>query len=561
MIIRLSQLIFCFALFYSSQSAAYNEAMCILIKQEMQQYSNNKASAKYRSAARDFKRNCNKPKQVQTKPKPVEPPVVEQEPQPLALTPEQEQQLLEQITAAEKAIKQSASKATTSSQPTNQISQQSSETNEPETAPINTVKDAPSTPKGELEPNSSELIPTTSQAQPVATETAPKAAPKIEPKKEQPPVNTTPKPAPVLIPAPVAEPPSSLLLPSLLLLIVVLIGAMVVIRLRRAKQNKPEPPVAPPATAPTKAMTKNNKSEEQAAPPKTAPAPSDELSKPVIPTVSAPSEPEPASSNAPKNEAINEPLPADTQATEAEPEQAKPEEDAPAPEPKKVAPEPNTAEFEAAAKNTLARIQNAKGFAEPEVREFNPDAPSVKRTRKHKAAAVEQPKAEPVEEVKPQESTLINEPAAPSNPVTEPNTSAQLHTADKNSELDQTTLNSEHDFKEPEIRTYNPDAPLKPSKEPAQATVSAKPNNEPSLDAPVTTAHESQPAQEKPAQPEADSTPKQSDSSNPFANLSLDESWDPNSDKKPVIEEKKKTPKSQALIEAEERAKNMQTKE
>ncbi|MDC9496794.1 MULTISPECIES: cell surface protein [unclassified Pseudoalteromonas] len=552
MIIRLSQLIFCFALFYSSQSAAYNEAMCILIKQEMQQYSNNKASAKYRSAARDFKRNCNKPKQVQTKPKPVEPPVVEQESQPLALTPEQEQQLLEQITAAEKAIKQSASKATTSSQPTNQISQQSSEINEPETAPINTVKDAPSTPKGELEPNSSELTPTTSQAQPVATETAPKAAPKIEPKKEQPTVNTTPKPAPVLIPAPVAEPPSSLLLPSLLLLIVVLIGAMVVIRLRRAKQNKPEPPVAPTATAPKN----NNKSAAQAAPPKTAPAPSDELSKPVIPTVSASSEPEPASSNAPKNEAIYEPLPADTQATEAEPEQAKPEEDAPAPEPKKVAPEPNTAEFEAAAKNTLARIQNAKGFAEPEVREFNPDAPSVKRTRKHKAAAVEQPKAEPVEEVKPQESTLVNEPAAPSNPINEPNTSAQLHTADKNSELDQTTLNSEHDFKEPEIRTYNPDAPLKPSKEPAQATVSAKPNNEPTLDAPISTAHEPQPAQ-----PEADSTPKQSDSSNPFANLSLDESWDPNSDKKPVIEEKKKAPKSQALIEAEERAKNMQTKE
>ncbi len=557
MIIRLSQLIFCFALFYSSQSAAYNEAMCILIKQEMQQYSNNKASAKYRSAARDFKRNCNKPKQVQTKP--VEPPVVEQEPQPLALTPEQEQQLLEQITAAEKAIKQSASKATTSSQPTNQISQQSSETNEPETAPINTVKDAPGTPKGELESNNSELIPTTSQAQPVATETAPKAAPKIEPKKEQPTVNTTPKPAPVLIPAPVAEPPSSLLLPSLLLLIVVLIGAMVVIRLRRAKQNKPEPPVAPTATAPKN----NNKSAEQAAPSKTAPAPSDELSKPVVPTVSVPSEPEPehASSNAPINETINEPLPANTQATEAEPEQAKPEQDAPAPEPKKVAPEPNTAEFEAAAKNTLARIQNAKGFAEPEVREFNPDAPSVKRTRKHKAAAVEQPKAEPVEEVKPQESTLINEPAAPSNPITEPNTSAHLHTADKNSELDQTTLNSEHDFKEPEIRTYNPDAPLKPSKEPAQATISAKPNNEPTLDAPISTAHEPQPAQEKPAQPEPKSTPKQSNSSNPFANLSLDESWDPNSDKKPVIEEKKKAPKSQALIEAEERAKNMQTKE
>ena len=48
---------------------------------------------------------------------------------------------------------------------------------------------------------------------------------------------------------------------------------------------------------------------------------------------------------------------------------------------------------------------------------------------------------------------------------------------------------------------------------------------------------------------------------NPFANLSLDPTWDPNSDEKPVIESKTKQPKSQALIDAEERAKQLKTDE
>ena len=48
---------------------------------------------------------------------------------------------------------------------------------------------------------------------------------------------------------------------------------------------------------------------------------------------------------------------------------------------------------------------------------------------------------------------------------------------------------------------------------------------------------------------------------NPFANLSLDPTWDPNSDERPVIESKNKQPKSQALIDAEERAKQFKTDE
>ncbi|WP_404343475.1 hypothetical protein [Pseudoalteromonas mariniglutinosa] len=51
------------------------------------------------------------------------------------------------------------------------------------------------------------------------------------------------------------------------------------------------------------------------------------------------------------------------------------------------------------------------------------------------------------------------------------------------------------------------------------------------------------------------------DSDNPFANLSLDPSWDPNSDEKPVIDTPKKPAKSQALIDAEEKAKKLNTQD
>ncbi|MEQ5872941.1 hypothetical protein J3455_00005, partial [Pseudoalteromonas sp. NFXS39] len=62
---------------------------------------------------------------------------------------------------------------------------------------------------------------------------------------------------------------------------------------------------------------------------------------------------------------------------------------------------------------------------------------------------------------------------------------------------------------------------------------------------------------------EADKELEQQDDKphNPFANLSLDPAWDPSSDEKPVIESKSKQPKSQALIDAEERAKQFKTDE
>ena len=52
---------------------------------------------------------------------------------------------------------------------------------------------------------------------------------------------------------------------------------------------------------------------------------------------------------------------------------------------------------------------------------------------------------------------------------------------------------------------------------------------------------------------------KETSSTNPFANLSLDPTWDPNSTEKPQIASKEKQPKSQALIDAENRAKQLKT--
>ena len=68
------------------------------------------------------------------------------------------------------------------------------------------------------------------------------------------------------------------------------------------------------------------------------------------------------------------------------------------------------------------------------------------------------------------------------------------------------------------------------------------------------TETEQEPAQQDDNDEHTDSKPH-----NPFANLSLDPAWDPNSSEKPSLESKAKQPKSQALIDAEERAKQLKT--
>lgn len=547
MISKLIRFTLCFALFYSAQSAAYNEAMCILIKQEMQQNSNNKASQKYRKAARDYKNNCNKPKEIQAQPKPqiIEPePAIITQPQPKIVEP------APVIEPTEEAIKDSINEQT-----------------------LNLTDDQKQQINDQLNTNSNEIVidaqPTTAVPEQVVTEQKSEAAieqvqpatPKqsVQPTPENPvlvkPAPVFTKPAPVIAPQPLAQSPSSLLLPTLILVIVVLIGAMVVVRLRRAKQSKTmaEPTIAAPPEVKSEKIATPAKPETTKEP-EIEPVVINEVTqnnKPVKSSVEAnedPLEPTNTTQNADiehtppqiSDEQNNVVTPSQTR--EIEPAQIEPadtlEQTSTATfNEVKQKPEPNTAEFEAAAKTTLERIKNASSFNEPEVRDFDPDAKPVKKQRKHHTARVTE--SAPMEAEHNTVEPVISTP----EPVTASEPVVDLHAPEQIADAQSTTYTTEQDFKEPEVRTFNPDAPL-PGEKPMPKKQCAAPEQ----------------AQTTPPVDEPQSEPKKADSNNPFANLSLDSSWDPDSTEKPKIEEKKRAPKSQALIDAEERAKNMQTK-
>ena len=582
MIIKLVRLTLCFALFYSAQSAAYNEAMCILIKQEMQQNSNNKASRQYRKAARDYKNNCNKPKQVQTQPKPQisepEPTPIVTKPQPLIVEPAP---VVEPTVAPANNINEETLNLTDKQK--QQISEQLN-TNDVITIDVNTANDQPQTQtENEQSAAQNTINNNTDESQTPAV--PPVKQPKVEPVNTAPentaPIKVPSKPAPIVTPPPANQNSSSLLLPTLIIVIVVLIGAMVLVRIRRAKQQKSEPVMG------AAALVKNAKSEQSAAQKAKQPEPAAEQVNTESTTAAAPIKKQ---HKAPSTQGTEpkEPAPVEVKAKQAnlpntqsetqevaqqpneqlisneaintteQPIAIAPQSAQPADEPSatfsdaKQKTEPNTAEFEAAAKTTLERIKSADEFSEPQVREFDPDAKPVKRKRNH-GAQITEPTHTETERNTVEQTQNTPEPITPSEPV------ADLHTPNETANNEVTSFATEHDFKEPEVRTFDPSAPLpgkKPAPKKAEVKVEPVPENKPENIAPPIDAPEQAPSKPEPA-PE----PKKADSSNPFANLSLDESWDPNSAEKPKIEEKKRAPKSQALIDAEERAKNMKTKE
>ncbi|MDN3381459.1 cell surface protein [Pseudoalteromonas sp. APC 3358] len=545
MISKLIRFTLCFALFYSAQSAAYNEAMCILIKQEMQQNSNNKASQKYRKAARDYKNNCNKPKEIQAQPKPqiIEPePTIITQPQPKIVEP------APVIKPTEKAVKESINEQT-----------------------LNLTNDQKQQINDQLNTNSNEIVidaePTKAAPEQVVTEQKSEAAiEQVKPATPEQNVQPTPeksvpvkpapvltKPAPVIAPQPVAQSPSSLLLPTLILVIVVLIGVMVVVRLRRAKQSKAmaKPTIAAPPevksekiATPAKPEIKATKPVQTTKEPKIEPVVINEATqnnKAVESSVATNEESvEPTNTAQISDEQNNVVTPSQTSEIESaqmEPADTLEQTSTATFNEVKQKPEPNTAEFEAAAKTTLERIKNASSFNEPEVRDFDPDAKPVKKQRKHYTAQVTEPAPIEAEHNTVEPVITTPEPVTASEPVID------LHAPEQISDAQSTTYTTEQDFKEPEVRTFNPDAPL-PGEKPMPKKEDAIPEQA------QTTQLVDEPVIE----------PKKADSNNPFANLSLDSSWDPDSTEKPTIEEKKRAPKSQALIDAEERAKNMQTK-
>ncbi|ATC88317.1 hypothetical protein [Pseudoalteromonas arctica] len=545
MISKLIRFTLCFALFYSAQSAAYNEAMCILIKQEMQQNSNKKASQKYRKAARDYKNNCNKPKEIQAQPKPqiIEPePTIITQPQPKIVEP------APVIKPTEEAVKESINEQT-----------------------LNLTNDQKQQINDQLNTNSNEIVidaePTKAAPEQVVIEQKNEAVieqvkpatpeQSVQPTPENPvlvkPAPVLTKPAPVIAPQPVAQSPSSLLLPTLILVIVVLIGAIVVVRLRRAKQSKTmaEPTIAAPPevksekiATPAKPEIKETKPVQTTKEPKIEPVVINEATQnnKAVESSAATNEEsvEPTNTAQISDEQNNVVTPSQTSEIESaqmEPADTLEQTSTATFNEVKQKPEPNTAEFEAAAKTTLERIKNASSFNEPEVRDFDPDAKPVKKQRKHYTAQVTE--SAPIEAEHNTVEPVITTP----EPVTASEPVIDLHAPEQISDAQSTTYTTEQDFKEPEVRTFNPDAPL-PGEKPMPKKEDAIPEQ----------------AQTTPLVDEPVIEPKKAVSNNPFANLSLDSSWDPDSAEKPKIEEKKRAPKSQALIDAEERAKNMQTK-
>ena len=502
MIKILTRLTLCVALFYSFNSAAYNQAMCILIKQEMQQHSNNKTGRSYRNAARDYNKNCNKPVVTPTQPKP-KPHAIVNDPEPQKALPEP---ITESVKAPIVEPLKTHSEADNTASINTELQASPSQTSQVTTdEPVANVKssdikstDVKSTDIKNPAAKSTQTNTTEISAEPIAA--------------AQKPANIKPTP----VSKPNTGSAASLLLPSLLLLLIVLIGVMVLVRMRRSKQSNSEVATVLPTS-----------------PAVTTPAP-----KSVVkPAVKSAAKPSPSAVNT-QNTTTAQIAAESVSMQQIDAALAKPQASTSEPEtvakttnttfinekPKaKTKAEPNTAEFEAAAKNTLERIKNASDFAEPEVRMFDPDAPLP--TKKQRQQQVTQQVPAAINDQTPAQNTI-----EPANISPEPIIAQQA-----------TSFNTEHEFKEPEVRTFDPDAPLPGSK--AKPVIKADTNQQP----------------EPVAEPKEQNV--QIDNINPFANLSLDDSWDPNSSVKPKIAEKKREPKSQALIEAEQRAKNMQTKE
>ncbi|WP_281547334.1 hypothetical protein [Pseudoalteromonas sp. PAR1] len=251
---KLSILLFLISMSFATK-AQYNEAMCILLKQQMHEFRFNTSNKNYRSAARSFEKNCQNPTPVHNEAALEN--IAEQtiDSPPVSVnkvnrsnghsgailgTPEE--------TAAPEAnaINESEQADTIAEQAilTNRVNDEPAapETPQVESIPSNDLATTPEQPKQSAaetvvepvieaikEPTeiSPEFEPQTPVQEPVATET------------DNAQINNTPIPEPT--PAPVQDnevsSSSSLLVPSLIVLLILLIAGLVIVRIRQNKQN------------------------------------------------------------------------------------------------------------------------------------------------------------------------------------------------------------------------------------------------------------------------------------------------------------------------------------
>ncbi|TMP14306.1 hypothetical protein CWC02_19180, partial [Pseudoalteromonas sp. S2721] len=254
-IIKTTLLLLLASLSFTSK-AQYNEAMCILLKQQMHEYRNNTSNKNYRSAARNYEKNCQNPtplnngSNLKVQPQPTQPvePVIQGNStrstrhsgaiqgtpeEPTQPTVEQASEIIEPQQPAEQLQIEPEPLETQNTQLTPPVQQ----TEEPADVDRIIISDTPTETVAE---------PVTS---PVMEQQLDNAAPDSSQNSETTDVRKAVEAEPVepaFTPEPAApyesenSSSSSLLMPSLIVLLVLLVAGLVIVRIRQNKNTDAE---------------------------------------------------------------------------------------------------------------------------------------------------------------------------------------------------------------------------------------------------------------------------------------------------------------------------------
>lgn len=490
--------LFLLALLTSSFSsfAKYSEAMCILYKQQMQQYSDDISSRSYRNAKRDFDKNCSNPP-------------VTKKTQELISEPE------ENIKAEFENIQ---AESTTNIEPlTNTVNPLDTATQNEE------LKRQQIDEAAKLEEDVTQDVtePTQLPAQEVAQ---PQEIPNTQLQQEdniEPIVveEKTTAPAKKFVAPPVApvEQSTSLMTPLLIIVLVLLIAGLVLYKLRMRKQTNELSSAKVEATSPE--IKPNKKVDKLLIKP--APVPEQNLQNDEVSVAAKRTDVAETDTAKATQESINNDFAKPTFKSEhdfKEPEVRTFDPDAPLPGQKPQV-EAHVTQKESMDADELSLKQNPTGLSEVESAKLEIDSKVQLEPESESDTSSLNHNSEPSTAQADELSATLSEPNE-----TQPVESA-AKPADDEDEIAKalSALNNE---------------------------LAAE--TEKNTDDAVTTKAADEPHN-------AGSAQQQDGAKNPFANLSLDPTWDPNTTEKPRIEPKKKAPKSAQLIAAEERAKQLKT--
>ena len=480
--------------------AKYSEAMCILYKQQMQQYSDNTSSRSYRNAAKDYKNNCSNP-----------PPASQAKPAPVVVAPK---------THVDNKIKST-------------LETQNSTVN-----PLDSNSSVAKNEPAEVQREASVIVENVENVQSIEVEQSSSAETTVKQPLGQnnDEVDATPEaviisePATIKVtaPEPVRTESDSLLMPSLLLLVVLFLAVMLLLRLRANKKAAETVPLIPA----TDEASSTEAAVSKLTPAKAEPAASESTVAPKKAVIA-----EQVVIATPQTEVIS----ADDVNVKVELTQRlfKNEHDFK---------EPEVRMFDPDAPLPGQKPQQPKDVIKPAT--VNVEADLETNSESHQTTTTELD-SEAEQLPKMDDENVIhcatNEVANEIVHSDDVNSSGQALTSGP-SQTREVKLSTTVDV-QPQADTLTV---TDSDDEIAQALAAL--NDE--LAAEQHSASEQDERDDISGASVADPNQRKA---NPFANLSLDPTWDPNSKEKPTIVPKKTVPKSAKLIAAQERAKQLKT--